>query len=282
MERSEAITETDLIKEIERQQRATAAESPATAKQVKPRVVDDFLEVLSPAEEARRLEIERQRELQRERGRRLASWQSFLHARGSRYQNATLDTFVADTPKQVAAVEALREYSADIVARIESGEGIVLFGPKGTGKDHLLVALCRTAIEAGKTVHWQNGMDLFGEIRDRMDGGESERQLINKLVSPEVLYLSDPVPPVVVSQDGKSRGGLTEFQAAMMFRILDGRYSRNRSTWCSVNVGKGTELEDRMGTQNVDRLRDGALSIHCDWPSHRVVSRHVTVTGTRS
>ncbi len=143
----------------------------------------------------------------------------------------------------------------------------MLFGPKGTGKDHLLVALCRAAIVAGKYVLWQNGMDLFGDIRDRMDTADSERALINRLVAPDVLYLSDPVPPL---------GNLTEFQSSMMFRILDGRYSRRKPTWCSVNASKGAELESRMGPQNVDRLRDGALSIHCDWPSYRAVSRHVT------
>ncbi len=36
-----------------------------------------------------------------------------------------------------------------------------------------------------------------------------------------------------------------------------------------MNVSSGEEAEKRIGAQIVDRLRDGALSIVCNWPSHR-------------
>ena len=124
------------------------------------------------------------------------------------------------------------------------------------------MSVALAAIKAGFNVIWQNGMDLFGDIRDAIDKGDAERALVSKLVSPDVLYLSDPLPPV---------GKLTDFQAAMLFRVLDGRYSRKRPTWVTVNVSSGAEMDERMGPQNGDRLRDGALAIFCDWPSHRRV-----------
>jgi DNA replication protein DnaC len=201
-----------------------------------------------------------ERDAQREQQARVDRWRAFIRDRGERYSDCRLNNFDQSHDAQKRAVADLTDYCRNVTDRIADGDGVVLFGPKGTGKDHLIVALCRQAILSGQRVVWQNGMDLFGDIRDAMDGGEAERALVHRLVSPDVLYLSDPLPPV---------GNLSEFQASMLFRILDGRYSRRRPLWVTVNVASGSELDVRMGPQNGDRIRDGATAIHCDWPSYR-------------
>lgn len=211
---------------------------------------------------AAREAVQTQREHDREQHARWDRWQALVRDRGERYADCRLATFATDHPAQERAVEQLVDYCRHVGDRIANGEGLVLFGPKGTGKDHLAMAVARAAVLAGKQVLWQNGMDLFGDIRDAMDKSESERSLVRRLVAPDVLYLSDPLPPL---------GNLTDFQAAMLFRVLDGRYSRRKTTWSTINVSSGNELFQRMGPQNGDRLRDGALAIFCDWPSYRNV-----------
>ena len=201
-----------------------------------------------------------ERERRREAACRASNWDSLVRQRGERYADCRLSNFVQESDGQAGAVASLQNYCLDIAERIADGEGLILFGPKGTGKDHLMMAVARVAIGSGKSVLWQNGMDLFGDIRDAMDKGDAERSLVNRLVAPDVLYLSDPLPPF---------GTLTDFQAGMLFRILDGRYSRRKPTWATVNVVSGKQLEERMGPQNADRLRDESLAICCDWPSHR-------------
>lgn len=205
-----------------------------------------------------------ERETDREQFARHDRLRGLIRERGERYAGCRLSNFAADTEAQKRAVKELVDYCGEITDRIADGEGVILFGPKGTGKDHLAMALARAAILAGKYVLWQNGMDLFGDIRDGIDRGDSERALVRRMVNPEVLYLSDPLPPF---------GNLTEYQASMLFRILDGRYSRGKPTWCTVNVSSGADLDARMGAQNGDRLRDGAIAIFCDWPSHRRVKQ---------
>lgn len=198
--------------------------------------------------------------------RRWSKWEAFIAERGKRYEECGLVNFVTadESPvaqeKKTAAVKLLREFHKEAGARIERGAGILLFGPKGSGKDHLMCSMVRSAIGAEKSVEWRNGMDLYGDMRDLISSDESEGKFIHKLTYPDVLYISDPLPPI---------GKLTEYQTSMLFRILDARYSAMKSTWVTVNVNSGLELDERLGPQNGDRLRDGAVCIHCDWQSYR-------------
>lgn len=188
--------------------------------------------------------------------------QELIRERGARYEGCRLSNYETATEDQAKALSRLKEFAATLPAKVEQGVGLILFGPKGTGKDHLAMAMAQGAIMTyGIDVEWINGMDLFGEFRDAMnDDDKNEQEIIQRYVRHQVLYISDPVPPA---------GTLTEFQAATLFRILDGRYSRMKPTWVTVNVTSAAELDARIGPQNGDRLRDGAVAIFCNWASHR-------------
>ena len=85
----------------------------------------------------------------------------------------------------------------------------------------------------------------------------------------DVLYVSDLVPPT---------GALNERQQAELFRIVDYRYSNLKSIFLTLNVAKAQEAEGRLGAQSVDRLRDNALVIHCNWASKRSNKREFVVS----
>lgn len=186
----------------------------------------------------------------------------FVKTRGVRYENCTFENYAADTPVKASAVEKLKAYARD-PSNITTGNGVILFGPRGTGKDHLVTALARQVVETcGASIEWVNGLDLYGAFRDAFSerATKSEREVIATYTKPDVLYVSDPLPPI---------GALSEFQMGSLFRILDSRYCNCKTTWITVNVQDGAELDARLGPQNGDRLRDGALAIYCNWPSHR-------------
>ena len=186
---------------------------------------------------------------------------AFREAIGKRYADCTLDNFETTLPEQEQVLAKLRDYVSDIRANVDRCRGLVLFGPAGTGKDHLLVGAAKVAICAGIDVAWRNGRDLAGQFRDAIKNNEiTEAELLSDLESPEVLILSDPVPPT---------GRLTEYQGDVMLRLVDARYRAMKPMWVTLNVAGGGEADDRLGSQIVDRLRHDALALFCDWPSYR-------------
>ena len=206
------------------------------------------------------LTVARSRQDQHDAQRRDAGLKKLADSVGSRFAGASLDSFKATTPEQKKVLATIREYGENIKEQVANGDGVILFGSAGSGKTHLLVALTKTAIEAGLTIEWVNGQDLFARFRAAIDGGESESQIIKVMVKPDVLVLDDLLPP---------GGALSDYQSSMVYRIVDSRYRNCKPTWATMNVADGTEAERGMGAQVVDRLRHGATTLFCNWPSYR-------------
>lgn len=225
--------------------------------------------------EVRRQAAEQQKlgQLQREHEN---LWGRLLRDIGQRYAGVRLGNFQVETDTQKRALAQLHAFCDSIEERTEAGQGLVLTGPKGTGKDHLAVACLRAAVLcSGINAAWVDGQMLYQEFRDGIDSETRERDALRAYTSPKILLISDPVPP---------SESLTPFQQSVLWRIVDRRYRDLRPTWVTMNVSSGEEAEKRIGAQIVDRLRDGALSIVCNWPSHRksVVSASETNPQTRT
>ena len=124
--------------------------------------------------------------------------------------------------------------------------------------------LRHAVLKCGVSVRWFNGLDLYADYRDRMKGREfGERAFVAKLVEPDVLAISDPLPPV---------GAITEFQSQLLFRIIDSRIRNNKSVWLTLNISTSDEAEKRLGVSVVDRLRQDAVSLFCNWKATGGVS----------
>ena len=183
--------------------------------------------------------------------------------RGKRYAGCRFDNYDIGNAKQRKVVEALRHYAADADS-LASGRNVLLFGSKGTGKDHLGLALSREVVHNhGTCASWRNGTALHTDLKrydfedkPRYDHAGDDRRPHRVAI----LWVSDPLPPT---------GPLTDYQQKLIFELLDERYSQMLPTWLSMNVESRAELESRMGAQTVDRLCHGALVLPCDWPSYR-------------
>lgn len=185
----------------------------------------------------------------------------FLRTVGKRYHKCTMNSYHASEAGQREAVKALKGYVEHWPEHCARGRGIVLFGPPGTGKDHLLIATARLIMETHPVrARWVRGEELWSDARERIRAEQSEKDFVREFAGGDLLVLSDPVPP---------SGRLSDYQASVLFRIVDTRYHRLKPTWVTLNVRHRAEADERMGSQVCDRLRDEALVIYCPWSSYR-------------
>ena len=185
--------------------------------------------------------------------------------RGTRYKACTLENFEAATEAQKLVLDAIQVYRASLTENVKRGRNIVLTGPPGTGKDHLLAGLMHTAIASGHVLKWTNGVRLWVQFRGAIESDADEGILLREYSrQPDVLVLSDPLPAV---------GGLTPYQAATLYAIIDERYNNRRAMWVSLNAKSRQEANERIGGAIIDRLLQDALSLLCDWESFRKPQR---------
>lgn len=183
-------------------------------------------------------------------------------SRGSRYADCSLANYQVSCEEQKKLISELQAYIQNVEDHVNNGQGLLLFGPKGAGKDHCLMGVSKFVIAWGFKVHWQNGLDLWSRFRSTMrrDARETETEILQELSKVDVLWISDPLPP---------SGNLSEYEQQRLFQLIDRRYNEKRPTFVSMNVASGVEAEERLGAASVDRLRDGAITFFCNWASHR-------------
>lgn len=190
-------------------------------------------------------------------------WDEVQRNMGPRYTACTFDNFRCETDQQRAVWQAIRDYMREFPSHMAQGEGLLLYGPRGSGKSHLAAAALSVSVRVfGALPMWSDGQKLFARMRDTIGGDTSEEAALAPYVSADVLLLDDPIP-------GAADRAVTDFQQSVLWRIIDGRYRNRRPVWATCNVTSEAELVSRLGGQLADRLIDGALCLKCNWPSIR-------------
>lgn len=184
----------------------------------------------------------------------------FVNLVGERYAGCTFENFEVTNDAQREAVRACREVAANVADAVESGRSIVLAGPVGTGKDHLMACMLREAVRSRICCDRVNGSDLAGQCRDLIGGHSTERDFLDRWASVPLLALSDP--------DGQKESA---YYLDWLYRIVDGRYRDSRALWVTLNANDESSAERAVGTRAWDRMRHGALIIRTNWRTHRRV-----------
>ena len=73
---------------------------------------------------------------------------------------------------------------------LDQAEGILFLGPSGVGKSHLAQAIGLCAVKACHSVLYQSAFDLAQGLAEATANG-TRKQLVNKLVKPELLIIDD-------------------------------------------------------------------------------------------
>lgn len=190
----------------------------------------------------------------------------FQNLVGERYLSCRFENFDCRSQAMRDVRDACQSIAGNVSAELDAGRSVVLAGPVGTGKDHLMAAMLREVVRANLECQRINGTDLAGQCRDIIGGHTSEAEFLQRWASVDLLALSDP--------EG-NREKATEYYADWLYRIVDYRYRLNKSIWITINATTGREIAERVGERTWDRIQHNATIIRTNWKTHRKALRLV-------
>jgi DNA replication protein DnaC len=152
----------------------------------------------------------------------------------------TFDTW----DEQVSSIPAPTQRSLSTLEWIDRHENLVVCGPSGTGKTHLLEALGHAAIDHGCHVQWFSLEDLGTLVhRHRVDG--TTTRAIRRLMRADLICIDD-IGLLPVGND----------TAEALYRVVDAAYEK-RSIGLSSNLhpaGFDELMPKTIANATVDRL----------------------------
>lgn len=165
----------------------------------------------------------------------------------------TLDSLDASEPTLAAALAEARK-----IVSGERSRGMLLLGPPGQGKTHLMVGLGRELLEAGREAGYYNVARLVARVQDTYGDslgapGESRRAIIESVVSREVVLLDDL---------GKEH--VSSNVESIVYELVDALHTAGTTLMVSTNVPttksvsyRGSTLSERY--DEAVRSRLGAM-----------------------
>jgi DNA replication protein DnaC len=164
-------------------------------------------------------------------------------------ERKALANFICSYREQVTAYEV-----AAMLAESPNGT-LIFYGTYGTGKTHLLAAICnalneRTVLQgiSGVQSLYTSAPKLFIAIQQRMQSGEGYQILLERAMT---------TPFLVIDDIDKSK--YSTFREEIYFAIIDARTNAELPTAISTN--KIGELEDYIGGACVSRLKVRAIVV---------------------
>lgn len=181
--------------------------------------------------------------------------QAVRHSVPRRYRNLSFDrppvTEIARAQPEAAGL--VRHYIRHVDERLDAGDGLWLFGPKGTGKTTLAFLVAQEAVRRGRAVLTYNTVDLLNLIRSTYapESRLTTAEVIERLVEVELLHLED----MAVARP-------TEWVLEQLYLIVNTRYEEERAIVFTSDqretedgeLSTPAELGERVGERTLSRL----------------------------
>lgn len=152
----------------------------------------------------------------------------------------TFDTW----DEQTSSIPAPTQRSLATLEWIDRHENLVVSGPSGTGKSHLLEALGHAAIDHGAHVQWFS-LETLGGLVHRHRADDTMSRAIRKIMRADLICIDD-IGLLPVTTD----------TAEALYRVVDAAYER-RSIALSSNLhpaGFDELMPKTIANATVDRL----------------------------
>jgi len=152
----------------------------------------------------------------------------------------TFDTW----DETVSSIPTPTQRSLATLEWIDRHENLVVCGPSGTGKSHLLEALGHAAIEHGAHVHWFS-LETLGTLVHRHRADDTMTRAIKRIMRADLICIDD-IGLLPVTAD----------TAEALYRVVDAAYEK-RSIALSSNLhpaGFDELMPKTIANATVDRL----------------------------
>lgn len=133
----------------------------------------------------------------------------------------------------------------------------VFYGPYGTGKTHLMAAVCNALLASGRKCRWTTATNLFQAVSSEMNATEGDWTRITALAAAADVLLLDDV----------DKGRPSEFRHDVYHAIFDRRVIEKRPTILSLN--EFSRLGEFMSPAVEDRLYSGRIKVEFVGESYR-------------
>jgi DNA replication protein DnaC len=161
-----------------------------------------------------------------------------------RYRDVAFDRPpVTEIDGQVVA--AVRRYADRIDEKLDTGRGLWLMGPVGTGKTTLAMLAAKAALAAGRSVAIYSLPRLLNEIRDTHRAERSHVDLLDRLTAVDLLHVDDV---------GAER--TTDWVLEELYSIVNARYEDERSMVITTNILDREALCEQISERTVSRLTE--------------------------
>ena len=144
----------------------------------------------------------------------------------------------------ISSIPAPTQRSLATLEWIDGRENLVVCGPSGTGKSHLLEALGHAAIERGAHVYWFS-LEALGTLVHRHRVDDTMTRAIRKIMRADLICIDD-IGLLPVSAD----------TAEALYRVVDAAYEKRSIALSSTLHPAGFDelMPKTIANATVDRL----------------------------